>query len=310
VPFALVATVGGATANAYQDAAAVADILAGVPNAGAFDTATSSARDVAAVYATTLLEALAYLGVKATSDAGAQWPRGWVLDPDYGAADAAVSGYMTSGQWGAYLALDTIPKRIQRATRSLRSRFSARREGRVGRRVHAQRRAEGHRSAPDRLRLARLPALRPPRDPRRVARGLSAHARERARVGGARMSPISTLYADDHASALEDVSGAGAAITFTLTKTPQDDATGAPGVPVVTSVAGYAIGTAGDPKVYRDLNLTEAEAPTVFFVPTTLGARPALNAACVWGGVAHVVKSEKPFAPDGTAIASFVVIAR
>lgn len=121
---------------------------------------------------------------------------------------------------------------------------------------------------------------------------------------------MTSAYVDDYAGALEDVAAAGAAIAFTLTRTPQDDATGAAGVPVITSVTGYAIGTAGDPRVYRDLNLTEAEAPTVFFVPSTIGQVPALGAACTWGGVPYVVKSVKPLWPDGVAIAAWMVIGR
>lgn len=119
MPLVLVATVGAANANAYLDVAAAQAILDGVPNTSAWDSADPTAQAKALVYATTLLEALGYQGVKATSDQALQWPRGAVLDPDYGSSDAAHAGYMTGDSWGAYLALDAIPKRIQRACTQL-----------------------------------------------------------------------------------------------------------------------------------------------------------------------------------------------
>jgi hypothetical protein len=102
-------------------------------------------------------------------------------------------------------------------------------------------------------------------------------------------------YTTDHASALADVKAAGAAITFTL---------GA------TTVAGYAIPIGGMPKQYRSSRLVEGQGPVLFFVPTTYGQRPPLNALGTWNAKEYAVKSEEPFDPDGTAIFSYVALDR
>lgn len=108
------ATVGGATANAFCDLTTAQAIIDETPNASAWTSASSTAQTQAVVYATRLLDVLAYLGVKATVGQSLQWPRAAVLDPDYGDGDGAIAGYMVNG-WGVYLPLDAIPRRIQRA---------------------------------------------------------------------------------------------------------------------------------------------------------------------------------------------------
>lgn len=121
MPLVLDATVGGASSNAYLDEAAADALLAGVPNATAWTSlgaVPNATRVQALVYATQLLEALAYQGVKTTVAQALQWPRGAVTDPDYG-PDASNIGYMQAGHWGVYLDLTKIPKRIQRATAML-----------------------------------------------------------------------------------------------------------------------------------------------------------------------------------------------
>jgi hypothetical protein len=103
-----------------------------------------------------------------------------------------------------------------------------------------------------------------------------------------------STYTADHASALADVKAAGAAISFVGTST----------------VAGYAIPLRGMPKQYRATRLVEGQGPVLFFVPTTYGQRPALNALGTWAGQEYAVKDEEPFDPDGTAIFSFVALER
>jgi hypothetical protein len=102
-------------------------------------------------------------------------------------------------------------------------------------------------------------------------------------------------YTTDHASALADVTAAGAAISFVGSST----------------VAGYAIPLLnGVPKQFRTRTLVEGQGPSLFFVPTTYGQRPALNALGTWGGAEYAVKDELPFDPDGTALFSFVSLER
>lgn len=116
----LVSTAGAAESNSYVDVALAQAILDGVPNAAAWTAADASTKAQALVYATTMLDAVAYQGVKYSVAQALNWPRGGVLDPDYGQSAGAISGYMVGeGNWGVYLDFATIPKRIQRATAML-----------------------------------------------------------------------------------------------------------------------------------------------------------------------------------------------
>lgn len=118
------ATVGGANSNAYLDQAAAQAYIDGTPNASAWTTAdggivvAGGQRDQALVYATTLLEAIPWKGVKigtATTQALC-WPRNFVQDPDAGTPENPWFGWS-----GVTIYLDgtTIPRRILRATTAL-----------------------------------------------------------------------------------------------------------------------------------------------------------------------------------------------
>jgi hypothetical protein len=101
-------------------------------------------------------------------------------------------------------------------------------------------------------------------------------------------------YTADWQSALTDVRNAGAAVTFTGD----------------TTVSGYAIGVRGKGKRFGSDTLVETENPLLFFIPSTYGAKPALNALATWGGTEYAVKDALPFAPNGTAIGSYVELER
>lgn len=117
-------------------------------------------------------------------------------------------------------------------------------------------------------------------------------------------------YATDHASALADVTAAGAAVTFTDKSPGAYASTGTwTGPATTTSVAGAAIEVEGDPKEYEALSLVQRNPATLFFTPTTYGSLPSLDMAVTWGGVSRLVKRVRPLAPDGTAIAAYVVVA-
>lgn len=117
-------------------------------------------------------------------------------------------------------------------------------------------------------------------------------------------------YVSEHADALADVANAGASITFTFSSPGTQAADGTFSGASDTAVAGYATEDGGDPKEYERLGLTQHEAPRLFFVASTLGDVPALGAACSWGGASHTVRSVKPYRPDGTALFSYVIVAR
>jgi hypothetical protein len=108
------ATPSGTSSNAYTDAATAQAIIDATPNACAWTDVGSDLQERALVYATSMLDALPYQGIKVSFSQALQWPRGSVIDPDYG-TDAAYPGYMVNGQWGAYLDYRTIPKRMVRA---------------------------------------------------------------------------------------------------------------------------------------------------------------------------------------------------
>lgn len=111
----LIATAGATDANAFTDLATAQDVIDATPNAATAWGTDPAKQTQALVQATSLLSALAYKGVKATVGQALPWPRGAVLDPDYGDSDGAIAGYMSGGQWGVYLALDAIPRRVIRA---------------------------------------------------------------------------------------------------------------------------------------------------------------------------------------------------
>jgi hypothetical protein len=110
----LVATVGAANANALLDATAAQAIMDATPNADAWTAATSPARDQALVYGTSMLNVLAYKGVKATIAQALQWPRASVRDPDYGQDVSNVGYKLSGGDWGVWIDYTTIPVRMQR----------------------------------------------------------------------------------------------------------------------------------------------------------------------------------------------------
>ncbi|WP_353267473.1 hypothetical protein [Gemmatimonas sp.] len=118
-------------------------------------------------------------------------------------------------------------------------------------------------------------------------------------------------YATQHASALAKLKAKGQRIIFTRTTTPVNNDTGLPLAPVVETVRGYALGLSeGDPATYARLGLTFSAAPTVMVVCDRYGDVPPDLALCDWGGVMHTVRDVEPYAPDGVAIYSTVVLAR
>lgn len=117
-------------------------------------------------------------------------------------------------------------------------------------------------------------------------------------------------YAGDHAGALADVRAAGAAVTFTLDSPGAEQTDGTFAGATSQTIAGYAIEDGGDPKEYERLKLTVTEAPRLFFVASTYGDEPVPGMVCLWAGRKHTVRSAKPFRPDGTAIFTYVIIAR
>jgi hypothetical protein len=103
----------------------------------------------------------------------------------------------------------------------------------------------------------------------------------------------------------------GAAVTFTKsvpgTYDPETDTSTAPST---LSVPGYAMKVSGDPDTYARLQLIESEAPTLEFVPDTIGDAPVLGMTVDFGGETLTVKDVDTLAMNGTPEAAFVVVSR
>jgi hypothetical protein len=118
----LIATVGSPTANAYITVARAKILLDLVPNADAFtgDSVDGDAQIRAVVEGTTMLDVLAYKGLrlKSKDQQALSWPRAFVEDPDGGASSELYRGVGMEGVI-VYLDSDTIPLRLERATARL-----------------------------------------------------------------------------------------------------------------------------------------------------------------------------------------------
>lgn len=117
-------------------------------------------------------------------------------------------------------------------------------------------------------------------------------------------------FVAEHASALADVRQApGVRVVFRARGGSYAGANDQR-VPSPSMVAGWAIRTRGEPDTYEALTLVEEEAPTLLFVPDTLGEVPPLGATATWEGRQYTVRDVLPLEPDGHPILARVVIAR
>lgn len=95
-------------------------------------------------------------------------------------------------------------------------------------------------------------------------------------------------YSADHASALADITEAGASVTFT----PLSG----------SAVTGAAVQAEASPKEYEALGLVMSTSVALLFAPSTYGSEPALSSTFTWGGGAFVVAHTDPIAPSGSAL--------
>lgn len=118
-------------------------------------------------------------------------------------------------------------------------------------------------------------------------------------------------YVEDHAGALLDLTEAGTAVTFThVTPGTYIAATDTWTDATDATVTGYATRTRGNPLRYQALNLTQSEAPTLLFAPTTYGSQPAIGSTVTWDSVTYTTRDVEPVEPSGTAIICKVVVSR
>lgn len=121
-------------------------------------------------------------------------------------------------------------------------------------------------------------------------------------------------WAAVHAKKLADYQGLNATpVTFTKTVPgAPNSSTGAwSGSPTTVSVTGYAVrAVKGDPDAYARLNLSMTEAPTLDFVPSTMGQSPVQGMDVAFGDDTYVVEQVFPFAPAGQLISAHVIVRR
>jgi len=115
-------------------------------------------------------------------------------------------------------------------------------------------------------------------------------------------------YTADHAGALADIREAGAPVTFTFAVAgTHSPSTGTFTGGSTTSVDGDAIRMPGDVRRYAALGLTEREAITLLFAPTTFAANPEVGATFTFGGDTFTIATCDPLALDGDTMLVTVV---
>jgi len=120
--------------------------------------------------------------------------------------------------------------------------------------------------------------------------------------------PVPTgKYAPQHTSALATLERKGSAVTFTFTSGTHTPATGTFASPTTATVAGQAIRLPGDVRRYAALGLTEREAITLLFAPTTYGANPEVGATFTFGSDTFTVATCDPLAIDGFTLLVTIV---
>jgi len=121
----------------------------------------------------------------------------------------------------------------------------------------------------------------------------------------------STVYADDHASAVAAIAAAGVPVTFSRVGLLVYDATSDNSYPAApTLIAGYAVRVKGNPLKYQALSLVQSEAPALLFAPSVLGGLPLPGDTVTWAGADYTARDVEPEAPDGVAIGATVIVAR
>lgn len=115
---------------------------------------------------------------------------------------------------------------------------------------------------------------------------------------------MTTIYAEDHASALADLRDAGAPVTFSFltgdgTYLADIDFESYAG-PV--TVSGYAIRAKDQPRQNVPDTEQVQETVTLVFCPSTIGEEPQQGMLVAWGAHTYSVVSCNPVQPDGTSI--------
>jgi hypothetical protein len=96
------------------------------------------------------------------------------------------------------------------------------------------------------------------------------------------------------------------------TQGASDPTTGLPGAPIITTITGVGIGSAGDVDEYLALGLVQSSARTIEFIPDAGQSEtlPLEGDTIAWAGAAYTVKAAYPTQPGGATLAARVVLSR
>ncbi len=120
---------------------------------------------------------------------------------------------------------------------------------------------------------------------------------------------MTSIYAEDHASALADIRAAGFPVTFRkIFAGTYDEATDLTSDPYTRTVTGAAIRVSGSPRAYEQLSLKQSEAPSLLFAPDTQGELPEPGAETIIAGAIYVVRDVAPLAIDMVAILATIIV--
>ncbi len=109
----LTATPGSSSANSYLSLAAAADIAETRPDSTAWDTATSDAQTRALITATASLDALTWIGTRATTTQALAWPRTDASCDDLSYADDEIPPPLQQACFDLAAALLVTPTLLQ-----------------------------------------------------------------------------------------------------------------------------------------------------------------------------------------------------
>lgn len=118
-----------------------------------------------------------------------------------------------------------------------------------------------------------------------------------------------SVFVQDHAFALAEITANGAAVTFTRLVEGYDPATDLVS-PTTTTVAGQAVQVRPSYERYRALGLVIEDARRLLFAPTTFGAQPTVGDTVTWSGDLLTVRDIEPISPDGNTLICFVTVSR
>lgn len=121
-----------------------------------------------------------------------------------------------------------------------------------------------------------------------------------------------SVFVQDHAFALAEITANGAPVTFT-TLTEGYNAVTDLVTPSTATLSGQAIQVrmgGGVIERFRALGLVVEDARRLLFAPTTIGGQPKVGDTVTWSGDLLTVRDVETVSPDGTTLLAYVTVSR